>query len=297
MVRRVEEGDIGLKTLYSPPKQIPIQCDIIAVHGIGAHPDDTWCKTTEQGGGTVHVNWLSNKEMLPAALPNARIMRFGAKTQWFGENVIRQNVSSVAKLLLIALDRDRKNNGSRGRPLLFIAHCFGGLVVIKALLTTANSPSRQHIFDSVSGIAFMGTPFRGAEQNGQKELVKKAYELYKDVHPGILRITDPSDEMLKGMVQEFMQKLKSVRNPPQLVCFYELEFVDVMAVVGKPTQRPKTIRVDEFSGCLDGAKSIPLQRHHYNMNKFGGPDEETYKTVEEMIVEMANGSNPSGRHG
>ncbi|KAI0818353.1 hypothetical protein GGR55DRAFT_674187 [Xylaria sp. FL0064] len=195
--------------------------------------------------------------MLPAALPNARILRFGAKMQWFGDKVIKQGVSSVAELLLIALSRDRKENGSRNRPLIFIAHCFGGLAVVQAPLDAANSQDRQHIFKSVTGIAFMGTPFRGAEQTGQRQLVKKARESYDNADPGILDITRPNNEMLKRLVRNFMQKLKLVRSTLQLVCFYELEPVDVMAVVGT-SQRQRTIRVDEVSGCLDGAKSIPL---------------------------------------
>ncbi|KAI1735945.1 hypothetical protein F4680DRAFT_276252 [Xylaria scruposa] len=294
MVRPVAEDDLGLKTLYHPPPGAPIKYDIVAIHGIGAHPDDTWCKTIDRCGERVPFNWLSDKEMLPAALPNARIMRFGAKTQWFGEFVIRQTVSTVTDLLLGALTRDRKNQEivCQARPLIFIAHCFGGLVVMKTLLDAANSREHCHIFNSVTGIAFMGTPFRGAEQEGQKRMVIGAREVFRDVYPGILRINDPYDEMRKEIVRGFMQKREELRSTAQLVCFYELEFCDVMVVVDKK----KTIRVDSISGCLDVAKNIPLQRNHYNMNKFGGPNEETYKTVQEMMVEMANRSNPNAQH-
>ncbi|KAI0549031.1 hypothetical protein F4679DRAFT_286302 [Xylaria curta] len=293
MVRPVTEDDLGLKTLYIPTPGAPIKYDIVAIHGIGAHPDDTWCKTINRCGERVPFNWLSDKKMLPAALPNARIMRFGVKTQWFGEGLIRQSVSTVALLLRIALARDRKENGCQGRPLIFIAHCFGGLVVMKTLLNAANSWEHRHIFNSVIGIAFMGTPFRGAEQEGQERMVMGAREVFEDVDPGILRINDPHDEMRKEIVRGFMQKREELQSTAQLVCFYELEFCDVMVVIDRTTTSQKTIRVDSISGCLDVAKNIPLQRNHYNMNKFGGPNEETYKTVQEMIVEMANRSNPN----
>ncbi|RWA07187.1 hypothetical protein EKO27_g7911 [Xylaria grammica] len=295
-VRRITEKDLGLKVLYRPPEETPIKYEIIAVHGIGAHPDDTWCKTIKRDGNERQVNWLADKEMLPAVLPDARIMRFGAKTQWFGDYSIKTSTSDVAELLLNALCRDRKDTDSKARPLIFIAHCFGGLAVMKALLAAANSVSERHIFDSVTGIAFMGTPFRGAEQVGQKEMIGGAREVYRDVHPGILRITEPSDEMLNEIVNGFIQKRDESQAAVQLVCFYELELCDVMAVVDKTTANHKTIRVDKSSGCLDGAKKIPLQRNHFNMNKFGGPDEETYKIVQDEIVKMANGLNPSAQH-
>ncbi|KAI0854475.1 hypothetical protein F4860DRAFT_499369 [Xylaria cubensis] len=296
MVRPVAEDDLGLKTLYTPPRGAPIEYDIVAIHGIGAHPDDTWCKTIDRRGERVHLNWLLDKEMLPAALPNARIMRFGAKTQWFGELLIKQTVSSVAELLLIALTRDRKENDCQARPLIFIAHCFGGLVVMKTLLNAANELEHRHIFNSVAGIAFLGTPFRGAEQEGQKRMVIGAREVFRDVDPGILRINDPHDEMRKDIVRGFMRKREELRSTAQLVCFYELEFCDVMVVIDKKTTSQKTIRVDSISGCLDVARNIPLQRNHYNMNKFGGHHEETFKTVQEMIVEMANRANPNAQH-
>ncbi|GAW24005.1 hypothetical protein ANO14919_135840 [Xylariales sp. No.14919] len=223
-------------------------------------------------------------------------MRFGAKTQWFGDYSIKTSTSDVAELLLGALSRDRKNTDSKSRPLIFIAHCFGGLAVMKALLIAANSAKERHIFDSVTGIAFMGTPFRGAEQTGQKEMVVGARKVYKDVHPEILNITNPDSEMLGEIVDRFIEKRKESQVAAQLVCFYELELCDVMAVVNKTTPNQKTIRVGKSSGCLDGARKIPLQRNHFNMNKFGGPDEETYKTVQEEIVEMANGLNPNDQH-
>lgn len=73
---------------------------VLAVHGIGADPDRTW--TT---GG---VNWLKDEYMLPAALPNSRILRFGYESQWLGKDAIQQRLSSVAEQLLRGLMETRK---------------------------------------------------------------------------------------------------------------------------------------------------------------------------------------------
>ncbi|KAI1331249.1 hypothetical protein F5Y16DRAFT_297205 [Xylariaceae sp. FL0255] len=301
--REVGEPHLGLKVLYNPLNAgASIDCDIIAVHGIGAHPDLTWCKKVEQGSNKegADVNWLEDANMLPAALPNARIMRFGAKTKWFGNRSIQQTASDVARHLLGAIrrDRDTNENDSKTRPLIFVAHCFGGLVVMKALNEAVDSDLNRHIFNSVTGIAFMGTPFRGAEQTGQTALVLGAREVYRDVHPGILEITAPHSEMRRNILREFTRKQKDL--DAYIVCFYELEYCDVMVVLGeeKDPEMPETIRVDENSGSLDSAdEKIGLQRHHYNMNKFGGPGEETYKIVQEQVVNMATRSKTKARYG
>jgi hypothetical protein len=46
------------------------------------------------------------------------------------------------------------------------------------------------------------------------------------------------------------------------------------------------LRVDETAGCLDRAEKIGLQRTHFNMNKFGNPEEEEYLTVLDEIEKM-----------
>lgn len=121
-------------------------CSIVAIHGMGAHPDDTWTKHTmvndASGDGTEDkntrkrntrnknaknkntgheitidnvggrwVNWLQKEDMLPAIVPNARIMRFGYKSKWMGdesEGPTRTSVRTISPRLLDALKRKRK---------------------------------------------------------------------------------------------------------------------------------------------------------------------------------------------
>lgn len=46
--------------------------------------------------------------MLPAVAPNARVMRYGYESQWFGKEAMQQSASTVANRLLRALKRKRK---------------------------------------------------------------------------------------------------------------------------------------------------------------------------------------------
>jgi hypothetical protein len=120
----VTDDDIGLKVLRDAPADAAeiveyvrssstqlhanFACSIVAVHGIGAHPDDSWCKNVGTSENAQWVNWLSEADMLPAVAPRARIMRYGYQSQWFGEGAIRQKASTVAQRLLLALRRRRE---------------------------------------------------------------------------------------------------------------------------------------------------------------------------------------------
>src|SRR5665213_1495303 len=43
---------------------------VVAVHGLGVHPDDTWSKNRGTDSEPRWVNWLRDSDMLPAAVPN-----------------------------------------------------------------------------------------------------------------------------------------------------------------------------------------------------------------------------------
>ena len=90
---------------------------VVAVHGIGAHPDDTWCKDVEldKSGKLRSVNWLKDPEMLPSSMEDARIMRYGYQSQWFDKDALEQNASRVAPGLLDALKRIRKQTRERNK--------------------------------------------------------------------------------------------------------------------------------------------------------------------------------------
>lgn len=127
-MRPVTDDDVGLKTLfpsvpgdgnveglveYRPHRSTCLFINdtvhsIVAVHGLGAHPDDTWSKNRGTNNEPAWVNWLEEPDMLPAVVPTARIMRYGYKSGWFGQDSIKQTAGAVAQKLLVALRRKRK---------------------------------------------------------------------------------------------------------------------------------------------------------------------------------------------
>jgi len=95
---------------------------IVAVHGLGATPSTTWSKAlkpqndqnAELGTASqIHefgdrINWLSDPRMLPADVPNARIMTFNYDSNWYGEEAVKVRLDHVANKLRRLVERERR---------------------------------------------------------------------------------------------------------------------------------------------------------------------------------------------
>lgn len=134
--------------------QILIIGSIVAIHGLNVtdkprHAEATW---TAQNG----CLWL--RDLLPSTLPNARILLFA-----YNSNVAFQTstvgVRNASESLLDRLHFLRQDLSSR--PLVFLAHSLGGLIVKRALVSAKLDRNYNSIFESTYGIGFFGTPHRG----------------------------------------------------------------------------------------------------------------------------------------
>ncbi|KAK7967686.1 uncharacterized protein PG986_001963 [Apiospora aurea] len=144
------------------PTEAP-KADIIAVHGLNPqskgdadHAWDTW-RTPEGPAG--HL-WL--REDLPAEVPGARIFLYKYNaTVVYGQD--RGNFVEKASELLEAIVVKRRN-ASETRPIIFLCHSMGGLLVEQALINAHNNPHYTSIKDATSGLVFFATPQRGGER-------------------------------------------------------------------------------------------------------------------------------------
>lgn len=103
---------------------------IVAIHGIGAAPDHTWCKRVstgdDQGDKSQFVNWLQDDRMLPSIVPNACIMRYGYESSWYGEDALHTKVMDIARTLLRSLRRHRKVGGILQTVIQSLTDCLLG---------------------------------------------------------------------------------------------------------------------------------------------------------------------------
>ncbi|CAH0015106.1 unnamed protein product [Clonostachys rhizophaga] len=175
--------------------------DIVFVHGFNGHPERTWTdksaeatsrtepRSDEHQGrpskfrkvkpGSKQISAISQdgpicwpRDLVPKVVPDARVLTYGydAKIQrLFGPPVSTHTVYDISNDFSIALEAERQEEPER--PIIFIAHSLGGIIVKDLLRRCGQSPNQGHlhirpIFESTIGIMFFGTPHSGADPGG-----------------------------------------------------------------------------------------------------------------------------------
>ena len=94
---------------------------IVAVHGLGGDWEATW---TDSNGQL----WL--RDFLPTQIPPARIMSYGYNSNTIFTRAVT-DITDEAAMLLDRLDNEREGELQRTKPIIFVAHSLGGIVVKK----------------------------------------------------------------------------------------------------------------------------------------------------------------------
>lgn len=156
----------GLSQLWPRPEfesvvSIDTEADLVAIHGLGGHPHNTW-KAGKH-------SWL--EDFLPVDLPQLRVITFGYNdARAFSES--GSNIENIAVDLLEDILRLWRKEGREKRRLMFVCHSFGGLVFKEATVIAQNSRSRyKPIAESMIGVLFLGTPQKGRDNIYWSELL------------------------------------------------------------------------------------------------------------------------------
>ncbi|KAK7961899.1 uncharacterized protein PG986_002724 [Apiospora aurea] len=217
----------GLSVVFDPGSEPVV--DIVFVHGIQGHPVRTWTaarpctpnheqadddakpkkdniirrlvrgrKTSEialgeSGSRSQNVATLSGsacywpKDLLPVDLPRASILTWGYDsmvTKGF-KSADKSSLFTHAKNFLFALGRAAVPS----RPIIFIAHSLGGIMVKEMLAHSDASENDKHqdIIASTIAILFFGTPHRGSRDlAGYGEVARKAASVLLDTNSALL---------------------------------------------------------------------------------------------------------------
>lgn len=136
-------------------KNTEAEVDVIAVHGLD--PLDKKSHATKTWSADNGVLWL--RDFLPQEKPRIRVLLYGYNSSAvFGASAT--GINGAAENLLNYLRLKRTHD--QKRPIVWVSHSLGGLVVKKAIINAYTSGDYyESIHDATRGVVFFGTPHRG----------------------------------------------------------------------------------------------------------------------------------------
>jgi hypothetical protein len=248
-----------------------IRTSIWFVHGLTGNRQKTW--THEK----TNAFW---PEVLAKDCPRARVITYGydadvVKFAKSWENASQEGLRSYGAGLAHTV-RDSLRNQTP-RPIYFIPHSLGGLVVEQALLECIGSDESLHnVYLSTKGVMFMGVPHLGSHLAKWGSILRKLIpESIRSTNRKALDALKTNSELCHELDLKFQReakhgKLKNIR----LFSFYET----------KPIAGMTNLVVPEKSAILKGDPSLPIQGDHRSMTRFSGPDDPEYCKVKGQLL-------------
>ncbi|UKZ80293.1 hypothetical protein TrVFT333_008050 [Trichoderma virens FT-333] len=239
--------------------------DIFAIHGLGSNPETAWAYQRNDS----RVYWL--RDFLPKArgLSDIRVVMVNHQTHW-DSNTAYLGFHDHASELLEEIQNLHRANPER--PIIFIAHSFGGILLKKALLLAKGRS--EDVAAMTKGVMFLGVPHLGSSS----ELL----ELLMMDGPALL---DLESEFYDAYVDRYR-----FRGFQPFICdFYEMrpERIGKLvlgSMVGKSNRQPRHGLVKY------------LDTDHRGLNKFQSHDDpnfQTFVTVLRWVLDYALLANNS----
>ncbi|KAI1147078.1 hypothetical protein F4825DRAFT_465998 [Nemania diffusa] len=265
----------GFTQLYPTSNDRPVRADIVAITGMDGHAYGSWMSKEVD-----NVMWL--RDFLARDLPACRTMIYGYHSKLLASNM--SQLKEYGRQFLAEIEKVRDTKELQRRPLIFICHSYGGIILSHCLVLANNleSEHRKSLYTSTYGMLFFGTPHRGSPKD---DVLKMVEQRHPNRVPALMQTAPDSGEL------EFqLQLFSNLVGDRQIGSFYETEPTPVPAqvrgqhlVVGR-----SVLQVSEPSATLQllRERKIPVNANHTNMVKFNTPLDPTYTTVVKMLREF-----------
>ncbi|RMJ26426.1 hypothetical protein PHISP_02698 [Aspergillus sp. HF37] len=260
--------------------------DIIAIHGLNPKNKS---RVAERSWEADDKLWL--RDFLPRRLPRARILLFGYNSR-VGKQSSAAGVREQAQTLLNKIWLERQvptifpcfeskisfMQGCEDRPILFIAYSLGGIVVKEALVQARLGEKYRSICIATFGIAFFGTPHRGSSWAGVGDIVAR-------VASAVLR--NPDNTFLNALKRDDLYGRELAANFQQLQeNYWYLNFYETLPVkkIGLVVEKNSATL-----GLPDSRETmVALGANHETLCRFASEDDENYKHVAALLVDLAS---------
>ncbi|KAH8691538.1 hypothetical protein BGW36DRAFT_388505 [Talaromyces proteolyticus] len=262
-VYTVPDDTLDIHVLWPPESQAgtTIKADIVAVHGLGGDSFGTWIEKSSK------ELWL--RTFLPKDIANVRIMTFGYNSN-FVRDTATGNTYNFAENLLAALRRKRPGEARR-RPLIFIGHSLGGIVIKQALITAKiRSQQYKDILESTWHLIFLGTPHQGSLFAPGADFLNKLTSVFSSERTRVTKELKLWSPELLSITQDFA----FIADHFSKTSFWEREKTKGLTIVHEGSARLGH-RNEEVVG---------LYADHLTICKFASQSSSSYRTVRDTLI-------------
>ncbi|KAI1419970.1 ribonuclease-like protein p/mrp subunit [Xylaria sp. FL1777] len=232
------------------------EVDIVAVHGINGDAFNTFSTKTN------NRFWLGDHDMLPRDVKNSRIMtyRYPSSVATLLGGTSSDRILQHAQTMIAELVADRELEDATERPIIFICHSLGGIIVKRALVYSASRTGSHinhlhSIYISTYGILFFGTPHQGSVT---VNLVTFAQRIVDVLLPS--KLVDTQSQLLDALKEGSEEKTD---------LGYKLDYV-----VSESSAAP----------ILDNTDRAGLRADHRSMCRFASRNAPGYKLVASSLL-------------
>jgi hypothetical protein len=273
----------------SSPLAAERQLDVVFVHGLGGDPIETWRSGKDENtswphwlalefGSQVGV-WSLGYAAAPTRWEGVRVPFFGGKDPDAGAAM------SLPRRAENALDR-LVGAGIGQRPVCFISHSLGGLLVKSILRRSADSqfaPERLQVVEQCRGVLFLATPHHGSR------LADLAVAL-KVYLPSVstLDLKDNDDHLMD--LYEWYRSYAPSHHILTRSYYENKETKGVVIVVPRSSADP---------GVADDTARgpTPLDRDHLEISKPRNRQDQAYIGSTQLIRQILSGETPESGPG
>ncbi|KAM0351803.1 hypothetical protein ACHAPU_002315 [Fusarium lateritium] len=266
----------GFTQLYMPKPNAPVTADIIAITGLDGHAYGSW-----RGKGNLGRMWL--RDFLSKDLPSCRTMIYGFNSKLSSHGV--DTIMDYGRELMEELRKIRNSDELRQRPLFFIAHSFGGIILAHCLVKAVQTNEDDHptiatLHKATYGMLLFGTPHKGLVVDDiQRMLAGKE----NDPRSTLLHQIQEKSDLLAYQLADF----KNLIRDRKIVSFYETQQTRRLEFNQEKKRWERTgsfvTAVNADSALLQlpdhMEEKVPLDLDHSSMVKFDSRNNRGYTSA------------------
>jgi hypothetical protein len=221
------------------------------------------------------------------------------ESAWTGPLKVKNFISNIGQNLLHGLQSKRED--CPRRPIVFIGHSMGGLVVAKAVvLADSRRDLFPQMFEAMAGCLFFGTPFGGAPVAAIAAMFAHIGErIDQTTSSKLLDLMKPGDEGLNELRNDFVRLSGKVTPRIELCCVWEMQPTDFASMAGFSALSglfklavPKKLAefVSRESATIIGVESMGLESNHRDLVKFESFKDPRYQLVRDPLKRLVHGA-------